>query len=306
MNTAEGTLFVDDSHGTPLAEVEIHPDLVRSLLLEQHPDLADLAIRTVASGWDNVMLRLGEEFVVRMPRRSLAATLIVHEQRWLPDLAPRLPLPIPVPVRVGLPGFGYPWRWSVLRWLQGTAADFAAPRADQGPVLGEFLRALHTAPPLDAPHNPYRGVPLQQRRTAVEDRLERAAQTTDCISPAIRELWKQALAAPLDTAPTWIHGDLHSRNVLVDEGAICAVIDWGDVAQGDKATDLASIWNLLPEATSRAAAIEAYSPVSEAVWQRARGWAVAFGVMLLDSGMVNDPRLAAAGALTLRRLTEGP
>jgi aminoglycoside phosphotransferase (APT) family kinase protein len=292
------------SPGTPSAEVEIDPNLVGRLLAAQHPDLANLPLRVVEAGWDNVMLRLGEDLAVRLPRRALAATLIEHEQRWLPYLAPRLPLPVPVPLRVGQPSALYPWRWSVLPWLKGTAADLDPPHLDQGPVFAEFLRALHIPAPSSAPLNPVRGVPLHQRRTIGEERLERVGRLTDCITPVVRSLWEQALAAPGDVAPVWLHGDLHSRNVLVDSGTICAVIDWGDLTRGDRATDLAALWTLLPDATARAAAIVAYGPVPEATWQRARGWAVLFGVMLLDSGLVNDSRLAAAGKATLRRLTE--
>lgn len=98
----------------PAAEIDIDADLVRALLDDQHPDLAGEPIRLVANGWDNVLFRLGEELVVRLPRRALAVPLVLHEQRWLPQLAPRLPLPIPAPVRVGLPGTGFPWPWEVL------------------------------------------------------------------------------------------------------------------------------------------------------------------------------------------------
>jgi len=292
--------------GVPNAEVEIDVALVHTLLAEQHPDLADLSLRLVETGWDNVMLRLGDELAVRLPRRALAATLIEHEQRWLSELAPHLPLPVPVPLRIGLPGAGYPWRWSVLRWLEGTAADLALPNADQGPALAGFLQALHQPAPADAPPNPVRGIPLQERLPAISERLQRVACLTDCITPAVRACWEQALSAPIDADPTWLHGDLHSRNVLVQDGALSAVIDWGDMTRGDRATDLAAIWTLLPDSTSRATAIQAYGPTPEATWQRARGWAVAFGVMLLDSGLVNDPRLAKAGEITLRRITEGP
>jgi len=286
--------------------VEIDAEGVRALLAQYHPDLADLPIQRADSGWDNLLWRLGDTLAVRMPRRRAAATLIEHEQRWLPEIAPRLPLPIPAPLRVGLPGAGYPWRWSVVPWLRGQTADIAIPHADQGSVLAAFLRTLHVPAPAEAPQNPVRGVPLLQRRAATEERLARVDRLTDCITPVVRDLWEQALDAPMDVTPTWLHGDLHSRNVLVEDGAICAVIDWGDLAQGDCATDLASIWNLLPDATARAAAIQEYGPASLATWQRARGWAVLFGVMLLDSGLVNDGRLAAAGEATLRRLTEGP
>jgi aminoglycoside phosphotransferase (APT) family kinase protein len=306
VSTDESVAVGGPAHGTPSAEVDIDAALVRALLAQYHPDLVDLPIHLVESGWDNMLWRLGDELAVRMPRRSAAAGLIEHEQRWLPELAPRLPLPIPVPQRVGMPGAGYPWRWSIVPWFRGRPVDIAMPHTDQAQVLAAFLRALHVSAPADAPQNPYRGVPLQQRGTVAEERLERVGRLTNCITPVVRELWKQALDAPIDVAPTWLHGDLHSRNVLVDNGAFCAVIDWGDLAQGDSATDLASIWNLLPDVASRAAAMQAYGPASIATWQRARGWAVMFGLMLIDSGLVNDARLAAAGEATLRRLTEGP
>lgn len=280
--------------------------LVRVLLRQFHPDLADLPLQLVGSGWDNMVWRLGDELAVRMPRRSAAARLIEHEQCWLPDIAPRLPLPIPVPLRIGLPGAGYPWRWSVLPWLQGTPADIALPNPDQAQVLAAFLSALHVPAPMDAPRNPHRGVPLTQRRTVGEERLERVGRLTNCITPAVRAIWEQALDAPMDAAPSWLHGDLHSRNVLVVDGRFCAVIDWGDLAQGDRATDLASLWNLLPDVASRAAAMQAYESATPATWQRARGWAIMFGLMMIDSGIVDDARLAAAGEATLRRLAEGP
>lgn len=288
--------------GTPSAEIEIDVALVRALLHAQHPDLADLPLQVVDMGWDNVMLRLGDDLAVRMPRRTPAASLIEHEQRWLPALAGRLPLPIPAPLRIGLPGAGYPWRWSILPWLPGIASDLSPPHSDQGPALAEFLRTLHIPAPADVPDNPFRGVPLHQRWPIVAERFERVARLTDCLPPKVQALWEQALSAPVATSFTWLHGDLHSRNVLVHDSRICAVIDWGDMTQGDPATDLAAIWNLLPDPAARAEAIQAYGPVPEATWQRARGWAILFGIMLLDSGMVNDPRLAAAGEATLRRL----
>ena len=306
MSIEEAILIAGRSPGTPSAEVEIDVVLARMLLAEQHPDLADLPLVWSKPAGTTSCCVSGTTSRCACRAARLAATLVEHEHSWLPEIAPRLPLPIPVPMRIGMPGAGYPWRWSILRWLKGTAADIALPDADQGPALADFLRALHRPAPQNAPHNSFRGVPLKQRMPAMEERLDRAARLTDCITPAVRAVWEQALDAPNDAAPTWIHGDLHSRNVLIDLGAISAVIDWGDMAQGDRATDLAAIWNLLPAAASRAAAMQTYGPVSSATWQRARGWAVLFGVLLLDSGLVNDPRLAEAGKATLHRLTEGP
>src|SRR5687767_10899591 len=101
----------------PAAEVDVTPELVRALLREQHPDLADLSLELIGEGWDNVMYRLGDEYSVRVPRREMAAPLVLHEQQWLPQLAARLPIPVPAPVRIGVPGLGYPWHWSVLPWF---------------------------------------------------------------------------------------------------------------------------------------------------------------------------------------------
>jgi aminoglycoside phosphotransferase (APT) family kinase protein len=289
-------------HGTPAADVVIDAALVAGLLADQHPDLAHLPLRAAESGWDNAMFRLGDTLAVRLPRRAAAAELIVNEQGWLPQLAPHLSLPIPAPVRAGVPGRGFPWNWSVVPWLHGAAADQHPPAEREAAVLGAFLQSLHRPAPAGAPANPVRGVPLHRRATAVEERMQRLAAATGAISPEVRRIWHDALAAPIDVAPTWLHGDLHPRNVLVDSGAICGIIDWGDLTGGDCATDLAAIWMLFETPQARRAARAAYGPISEAILRRARGWAVLFGVMLLDSGRVDNPRNAAIGERTLARL----
>ncbi len=292
--------------GTPASDHQIDTALVRALLTEQHPDLANLEIAPAATGWDNAMFRLGETLSVRLPRRAVAATLLENEQRWLPRLASRLPLPVPAPVRLGAPGCGYPWRWSVLPWLDGEPADLAPLRPDQGPVLGGFLRTLHIPAPPGAPFNPNRSISLRARSVLTEPQLARVAARTDLIDDRIARIWREGLAAPIDVAPSWMHGDLHARNVLSNRGEISAVIDWGDMARGDPATDLSSIWMLLPDTGSRQQAMAAYGPASEATWRRARGWAVAYGAVLMDAGGVDDPRLEAMGRLALERLIEGP
>lgn len=292
--------------GTPKAEFAVDEALVAALLAGQHPDLAGLALTVVDEGWDNVMFRLGEDFAVRLPRRAAAAKLIEHELAWLPRLAPDLPIAVPAPVRAGAPGCGYPWRWSVLPWIPGTSGDLEEPDDGEARALAAFFRALHVLAPTDAPRNPVRGVPLANRRRMVEERLARVAKATTLVSPALTRIWHEALDAPMDAPDTWIHGDLHARNVLVSEGRIAGIIDWSDMAAGDRATDLAAIWGLLASREARIEAIEACGIASEATWARARGWAFAFGVMLLDSGMADHPRHAAMGERTLRRLAEGP
>ncbi len=133
----------------PAAEIEVTDDLVRRLLAEQHPDLADRPLSLVANGWDNVIFRLGDDLVVRLPRRQLAADLVLHEQRWLPELATRLPLAVPAPLRGGLPTTDYPWHWTIAPWFDGdVAADAALDDAMiEAQRLGAFLAALH----VDAP-----------------------------------------------------------------------------------------------------------------------------------------------------------
>ncbi|HMO58996.1 MAG TPA: aminoglycoside phosphotransferase family protein [Roseiflexaceae bacterium] len=281
--------------GTPQAEISIDMALVARLLADQHPDLADLPLCPFDTGWDNVMFRLGDQLVVRLPRRAAAAALIRHEQQWLPQIAERLTLPIPVPWRIGRPAPGYPWYWSIAPWLKGAPADDHPISASQAPILGAFLRSLHVAAPAEAPANPVRGVPLSARAAAVEARMANLAGRTDLITAMIRQHWQAALAAPIDLPPTWLHGDLHPRNILLHEGRLSGVIDWGDITAGDRATDLAAIWMLCATPDQRERALAAYGAPSEATRRRALGWAILFGVMLLDTGLHDHPIHAAIG-----------
>lgn len=287
---------------TPDAEVSIDTILVQRLLHDQHPDLAHLDIALVDVGWDNAMFRLGDRLSVRIPRRQIAAALIEHEQTWLPRIAAQLPIAVPVPYRVGIPALGYPWRWSVLPWLTGSPADLEPPHSGQAKRFGEFLWALHVPAPDDAPKNPFRGVPLKERAEAIAARLTRLETNTELITPTLKTLWQSALNAPIDTPATWLHGDLHPRNILVEDSVLTGIIDWGDITSGDIATDLAAVWMLFEDAAARRDAIAAYGQVSEATLQRAKGWAILFGAVLLDTGLVDHPRHAAIGEQTLRRI----
>ena len=169
-------------------------------------------------------------------------------------------------------------------------------------MLGDFLRSLHRPAPADAPHNPLRGVPLLQRADAVDQRLERLAATTNYITPRVREVWQTGVNAPGDLPPTWLHGDLHPRNILVDRGIITGIIDWGDITSGDPATDLASIWMVFADSHAQHLALSAYGQVSDATLLRAKAWAVRFGLMLLDTGMTDHPTNAALGAAILHNI----
>jgi aminoglycoside phosphotransferase (APT) family kinase protein len=286
----------------PAAEVAVSVELVRRLLDEQHPDLADLPVEVLANGWDNLVCRLGEEFLVRLPRRAMAAELVAHEQRWLPELAGRLPLPVPAPVRVGQPTAQYPWSWSVVPFLPGRTAARSEPDDpwSAAAALGGFLNALHTPAPSEAPVNPARGIPLAGRAEGV---LEGLAHVDPAHRATARRVWDAAAATPAwDGPPVWLHGDLHPANILVDRGRISAVIDFGDVTSGDPATDLSVAWMLFT-AEQRAALRRAYGHADDATWERARGWALALSLVFLTHS-ADNPLMRRIGERAFRALLE--
>jgi aminoglycoside phosphotransferase (APT) family kinase protein len=290
---------------TPVAEHAIDASLVRDLLVDQHPDLAALPLAPFSEGWDNALWQLGDDLLVRLPRRAMADPLVVAEQRWLPEFARRLPLPIPAPVRVGLPGRGYPWHWSVTPLLAGSPASLAPPieRTDTARMLGQFLCALHTESPPDAPHNAYRGVPLAERAQFIEDRATELVDEA-VAKHAVRAFGDAVGAPPFEGPRRWIHGDLHPGNVLVDSGELVGVIDFGDLTGGDPATDLAGCWLLFGHHGLVEAALDAYGAADDALVARARGWAIAFSVMLAT---IEDDTtgLKETGQSSLERLLEG-
>ncbi len=288
---------------TPDAEVKITLQLVHQLLQSQHPDLANLPLEILDTGWDNSMFRLGSEFTIRLPRRKKAVPLLKIEQNWLPTIAKKLPIPTPIPIRIGQPEFDYPWNWSILPWLEGQAADLEAPNSHQALPLVQFLQMLHQPAPQNAPKNAGRGVPIQNRAADVELRLQRLQRKTALISKSIQHIWKDALKADKAIENCWLHGDLHPRNILVKDKNISAIIDWGDLTSGDVATDLACIWMLFEEKQARQKAIEEYAP-SSSLLARSKGWAVFFGAVLLDTGLMDNPRHALIGEKTLKRLAE--
>ncbi len=291
------------STGTPPAEVQIDEALVRSLLRDQHPDLADLPLKRVESGWDNEMLRLGDSLAVRLPRRQMGASLIESEQKWLPVLAPTITFPAPIPIRNGIPGNGYPWHWSVVPWIDGEEADRSPPAADQAPLFAKFLKSLHQPAPEDAPQKPFRGIPLADLADTATERLEALSGATPAIPDVIPNIWDKALAAPAADERRWLHGDLHTRNVLVRDGRIVGIIDWGDMTTGDAATDLGFAWALFAEKSARETVLRDYGASEEQVL-RAKGWAVLIGTALLLAGRVDDTRHAEAAWLMLERLAE--
>lgn len=286
----------------PAAEVPVSVELVRRLLGEQHPDLAGLPVEVLANGWDNLVCRLGEQLLVRLPRRATAAELVAHEQRWLPELAGRLTLPVPAPVRAGRPTAEYPWSWSVVPFLPGLIAARAEPDDPlaAAAALGGFLDALHTPAPSRAPVNAVRGIPLAGRAEGV---LTGLAQVGPADRATALRVWETAAAAPAwDGPPLWLHGDLHPANILVDRGRISAVIDFGDLTSGDPATDLSVAWMLFTS-EQRAVLRQAYGRADDATWERARGWALALSLVFLTRS-ADNPLMRGIGERAWRAVLE--
>ncbi len=281
---------------------------MRRLLRAQLPTLAGRPLVPGPTGWDNAHWLLGGDLAVRLPRRRSAVGLVANEVACLPQVAGRLPLDVPVPLHVGEPDGDWPWPWTVIPWFDGERSDLAYPPVDaevHAVALGTFLAALHEPAPDDAPHNPYRSTPLADRAARTAEGLAALAErgTADATLPVLAAAWERGLAAPVHTGPlTWIHGDLHPGNQLADDGVLVAVVDWGDVAAGDPAADLATAWWSLPVA-AHPTFREAYGGVDDAAWDRGMGWAAAIALYLLKEGpTVGDPALVAMGRRTVVRL----
>jgi aminoglycoside phosphotransferase (APT) family kinase protein len=295
------------------SEMEITEDLVRDLLREQHPDLAGLPIREVDGGWGNQMWRLGDELAVRMQRMDTNAGPQLKERRWLPALAARLPLPIPVPVREGAPSERFPKIWTVMTWVAGTPLDHGSiTRGDHAAdALAGFLTALHVAAPADAPDASDRGGHPKECTEGFEGFL-RAVDLGRFTEDGIRAVWDDAAAAPAWEGPrVWVHGDLHPANVVVADGTLVGVVDFGDVFAGDPAWDLAAAWVLLPEgAASRF--FDSYAQADDAAVRRARGLAAMKSLFLMAMGQNGDrglpggkPHWGPAGRAALERVLKG-
>jgi len=255
--------------------VEIDTALVKNLIAAQFPDWADLPVRPVAtSGWDNRTFHLGDEMSVRLPSAERYVAQVEKEHRFLPLLAPQLPLPIPVPLGLGTPGQGYPWPWSVYRWIEGERSGLQniANLTEFAEDLADFLLALWKIDASDGPpagrHNFHRGGSLEVYDTETRRSIEILSGEIDV--PRITEIWEKALASRWMGKPVWVHGDVAEGNLLVRDGRLSAVIDFGSSGTGDPACDLVIAWTLFDDPAARAFRNRVGLDVQ--TWERARGW----------------------------------
>lgn len=274
-------------------ELPIDQTLVRQLIDSQFPQWKDLIIQNVTtSGWDNRSFRLGDDLLVRMPSAVHYASQVEKEQRWLPRLAKALPLPIPEPIAMGQPAFGYPWKWSVYRWIQGEPASTAniINMNDFVVNLAEFMNALEKIDASDAPlpgeHSFYRGGDLKIYDNETRQAIAKLAYEIN--SNIALLIWESALATNWKNAPVWVHGDISPGNLLVDNGKLSAVIDFGQLTGGDPACDLAIAWTMFDN-ESRARFREAIA-LDDETWQRGRAWALWKALIVASRLSGTNPR----------------
>ncbi len=254
---------------------EIEVATVERLVAAQFPQWAELAVRPVAEGgWNNRTFHLGQHMCVRLPSAERYVAQVEKEVRWLPVLAPNLPFLVPVPLGLGRPGGGYPWPWSIYEWIEGETAkrgrisslvDFALDLAD----FLNALRAIDAANgPRAGPHNFHRGGALKVYDTETRTAIETLCGELDV--PRITALWDAALASHWVGQPVWVHGDIAEGNLLVRDGKLAAVIDFGTCGTGDPACDLVIAWTLFDKPAARA--FRQRVGLDAQTWERARGW----------------------------------
>ncbi|WP_114558822.1 aminoglycoside phosphotransferase family protein [Desertihabitans aurantiacus] len=278
--------------------VAVDTPLVRALVAEQFPQWAHLPVQPVEhGGWDNHTFHLGREMSVRLPTAAEYALAVEKEHRWLPRLAPQLPVPVSTPLGRGRPGQGYPFAWSVYRWLDGQTADADRVTDPVGLAvdLADFLLALQRVDPADGPapgtHCWFRGGSLRTFDPFTQDALQTLHGHLD--TERARDVWASALAASWDGVPRWFHGDVAEGNLLLEGGRLAAVIDFGTCGVGDPSCDLAIAWTVLGPAGREA--FRDRLGVDDATWARGRGWALWKSLATCASSLGEDDQ-AATGA----------
>jgi len=264
--------------------------LVRRLLADQFPQWADLPLKRVASsGTVNALYRLGDHLVVRLPLRPSGGADIALERTWLPRLAPLLPVPVPVPVGLGKPTDGMPAEWAVYRWLPGEHPPEGSAGADLVSDLAGFVRAISRVSLPGAPPA-YRGGSLREQDAGTREAIAELGDRVDV--RRVTAAWEEALDTPeWSGPPVWLHADLMPGNLLVADGRLSAVIDFGTLGVGDPACDLIPAWNLLTSTTREA--FRAGLDVDDATWIRGRGKALSMALIQLPYYWDTNPAMAA-------------
>lgn len=284
-------------------EIEITDDVVARLVAAQFPEWGGLPIRRLPPvGTDNQLFRLGDDLLVRMPRIDWAADSAEWEHTWLPRLEPHLSLPIPAPLALGDPGEGYPFHWTVVRWIPGEGpSEQNIDPEEWAHSLGEFVRATRAIQGVDAPAKTEgRGGPLPALDEWVRTWTDRA-DSSEVDPSAVLAVWEDALDAPAwEGGPAWFHGDLHDGNLLVRDGRLVAVIDWGAAGRGDPAVELNAMWGYVP--TSVAQVYRDAVGLDEAAYRRGRGFALAPAISGWTYYRTSDPTTSRESLQTVRDL----
>lgn len=281
--------------------------LVEQLIAAQFPQWSELQVRPVdKQGWDNSTFRMGDDMLVRLPTAWEYALAVEKEQRWLPVLAPALPVQVPVPLAAGEPTDEFPHHWSVYRWLDGTPASNAAinDMTEFAVELAEFLTALWSVDAKDGPepgvHNWFRGGTLAAFDHWTQESLEtlEGRMRTDLA----RKVWDRGMQSAWDSPPVWFHGDIAVGNLLVQEGSLAAVIDFGTCGVGDPACDLAIAWTLFSN-SSREAFRERLN-VDQATWERGQGWALWYALKSHATSIRDGDEVPAITLYTLDQILD--
>jgi len=282
-------------------ELDIDQTLVADLLAQQFPKLKDLDIKQIKhSGTDNAIFRLGEYRCVRLPKIDSAAEQIEKEQELLPRLAPHLPLKIPTPIEKGKPTASYPFNWSIYNWLEGkNAHDEKVTDLDQTAIdLANFINSIQNISTDGAPIT-RRGLPLASKDEEVRKAI---FSLKDMIDPnTITSIWEESLNRPnWKKAPVWLHGDLLPVNLLIQNGKLSAIIDFGLSGIGDPACDLIPAWNIF-DANSRNS-FRNTMDVDESTWIRGRGWALSIALTIIPYYRNTNPELVSIAKQILNEI----
>lgn len=277
--------------------MKIDASLAHRLVALQFPEWADLPIQPVAfDGWDNRTFHLGDRMALRLPSAAQYSLQVEKEQRWLPKLALHLPLQVPIPLAMGEPTEDYPWHWSIYQWIDGETAtvERIADLQEFAVTLAEFIVALHridaTGGPPAGTHNFFRGGPL--KIYDAETRQAIAVLDGKIDTHSVTAIWEEALTTTWEGKPVWVHGDISPGNLLVENGKLTAVIDFGSSAVGDPSCDLSIAWTLFDrESRDR---FRKTLALDDATWARARGWTLWKALIVLaglcETNALDDER----------------